>query len=328
MAGGLVEKSIVNMENKEKVHIGLPVFNGERYLAQSLDSLLNQTYENFRLFIVDNLSKDGTQDIARAYARRDKRITYIRQTVWGSWPENWSRTWEIAAPRSRFFMWASDDDLWAPDYIEILIPPLLSDPKIVLSCSNVDVINEEGEIVNHLSRDSYLYEKTAFGRIHNLVTNTFYTAIYGLFKTSAISDSPPFPGVSFGDDLWFLIKLAAKGKFHLQKKTLFRKRKGGISETGNDPCTVKDPNLIWNIGPKEWKLINQLNVHYLTKLWTFYNLRIHAKIFLRQKKIDWFLYPLYFYTLLLKNPRSFGVRSRVRRFAKLKIGNPMGIISE
>ena len=61
--------------------VGLPVYNGERYLAESLDALLAQTYADFELIISDNASTDGTAEICREYAARDPRIRYVRQPV-------------------------------------------------------------------------------------------------------------------------------------------------------------------------------------------------------------------------------------------------------
>ena len=61
-----------------RLTIGLPVYNGENYLAESLDSLLGQSYEDFELIISDNASTDGTADICRRYEKQDSRIRYIR----------------------------------------------------------------------------------------------------------------------------------------------------------------------------------------------------------------------------------------------------------
>src|SRR5438128_542667 len=61
-----------------RVSIGLPVYNGERYLRLALDSLLSQTFTDFELIISDNASTDGTTEICRAYAARDARIRYSR----------------------------------------------------------------------------------------------------------------------------------------------------------------------------------------------------------------------------------------------------------
>ena len=57
-----------------RVSIAVPVYNGERYVAQALDSLLAQTYTDFELVIVDNCSTDGTEDICRSFASRDQRV--------------------------------------------------------------------------------------------------------------------------------------------------------------------------------------------------------------------------------------------------------------
>ncbi|WP_348231218.1 glycosyltransferase family 2 protein, partial [Salmonella enterica] len=61
-----------------KVSIGLPVYNGENYLKEAIESHLSQSYEDFELFLSDNASTDGTQDICEHYAKQDERIQYIR----------------------------------------------------------------------------------------------------------------------------------------------------------------------------------------------------------------------------------------------------------
>ena len=65
--------------SKPRLSIGLPVYNGADYLAQSLDALLGQTFEDFELIISSNASTDQTDDICQAYAARDRRIRFFRQ---------------------------------------------------------------------------------------------------------------------------------------------------------------------------------------------------------------------------------------------------------
>jgi glycosyltransferase involved in cell wall biosynthesis len=67
------------MNGASRLSIGLPVYNGEKYLAESVDSLLGQTFEDFELIISDNASTDSTAGICRRYAKQDSRIRYIRQ---------------------------------------------------------------------------------------------------------------------------------------------------------------------------------------------------------------------------------------------------------
>jgi glycosyltransferase involved in cell wall biosynthesis len=67
------------MNAAPRLSIGLPVYDGENYLAESLDALLGQSYEDFELIISDNASTDGTADIRRRYQKQDLRIRHIRQ---------------------------------------------------------------------------------------------------------------------------------------------------------------------------------------------------------------------------------------------------------
>ena len=62
------------------ISVGMPVYNGEAYLRDALDSLLSQTFRDFELIISDNASLDTTEAICREYAGSDSRIRYIRQT--------------------------------------------------------------------------------------------------------------------------------------------------------------------------------------------------------------------------------------------------------
>jgi len=59
------------------VSIGMPVYNGEKYIREALDSLLAQTFADFELVISDNASTDGTEAICRNYAEQDARIKYF-----------------------------------------------------------------------------------------------------------------------------------------------------------------------------------------------------------------------------------------------------------
>ena len=64
-----------------RVTVGLPVFNGERYLSEAIESVLAQTFEDFEVVVSDNASTDGTAEIARRYAERDARVRYVRNAT-------------------------------------------------------------------------------------------------------------------------------------------------------------------------------------------------------------------------------------------------------
>ncbi len=98
-----------------KVSVGMPVYNGAETLPAALDSLLAQTYTDFEVLINDNASTDATEAICRAYAARDSRIRYERNSANLGAAGNFNRVFERA--RGAYFKWFACDDLLAPDYL-------------------------------------------------------------------------------------------------------------------------------------------------------------------------------------------------------------------
>jgi len=122
--------------------IGVPVYNGERYVAEALDCLLSQTFKDLEVIVSDNASTDATADIVRSYAERDPRVKYYRNpTNIGAQP-NYNRTFERAA--GKYFKWHACDDLCAPTYLEKCVAALESDPSAVLCQSRTILIDGAG----------------------------------------------------------------------------------------------------------------------------------------------------------------------------------------
>lgn len=131
------------MKNQSsKVSIGLPVYNGGRFLEEAIASVLAQTYENLELIISDNASTDETEAICRHYAAKDKRVKYFRseKNYGASW--NYNRTFELAS--GDYFRWHAADDVLAPELVEKSVQILDSNPKVVLVFSWVLDIDGEG----------------------------------------------------------------------------------------------------------------------------------------------------------------------------------------
>ena len=116
-----------------RLTIGLPVYNGENYLAASIEALLGQTYEDFELVISDNASTDGTADICRRYERQDSRIRYLRQARNIGGASNHNCLVQLA--RGELFKWASADDLFARDMLKRCVDALDELPNVVLAHS-------------------------------------------------------------------------------------------------------------------------------------------------------------------------------------------------
>jgi len=105
--------------------IGMPVFNGQDYVSQAIESLLSQSYPDFRLVISDNASSDATPDICAEYAKVDSRIVFFRQGINRGAVENFK--FVLDQSNTELFMWAACDDLWMPHYLENAVGLMSSD---------------------------------------------------------------------------------------------------------------------------------------------------------------------------------------------------------
>jgi len=128
-----------------RVSIGLPVYNGEAYLAEAIDSLLAQTFTDFELIISDNGSTDATREICLERAGRDQRVRYFRSEVNVGAMRNFNRVVKLA--RGEYFKWAAHDDLHAPSCVERCVEALDRDPSIVLAFPRSQEVDESGEVI-------------------------------------------------------------------------------------------------------------------------------------------------------------------------------------
>lgn len=211
-----------------RVSIGLPVYNGEAYLAQTLDDFSNQTLGDFELVICDNASTDATPDIAHRHALRDMRIRYVRNEVnIGSLP-NFNRAFRLSAP-AQYFAWAAHDDCHAPDFLERLVGALDADPEASLAYGRAVYVDEEGEPLPYdadigafvadgdmLYHDDRALEGGVDGPPHRrfervLLSTMLNTPIHGVFRRSVLEASSLHH--FYGSDTLLLAEAALAGPF-------------------------------------------------------------------------------------------------------------------
>ena len=202
--------------------IGLPVYNGERFLEQTLDQLLAQTFREFELVIADNASSDRTQEICRAYAGADERIRYHRGD------ENRGATWNFnrafTLTRSEYFKWSAYDDLCEPTFLEQCVPALDTQPRAVLVFPKTRLIDERGELVRDHEDGLVLSQRTAHERLGKLVAALGYAnPVYGLIRSSALRRTRLLGDYPSADYV-LLAELALLGEFAELPQRLFLRR--------------------------------------------------------------------------------------------------------
>src|SRR5262249_1424957 len=128
-----------------RLSIGIPVFNGQEFLPELLDSLLAQTFDDFEILICDNASSDGTQTICRDYERRDPRVHYMRNERNVGAVANYNRVFELS--NAPLFKWAAHDDLYHVKYLEACLRLLDDDPDTVLAHTGTAFIDEASRLL-------------------------------------------------------------------------------------------------------------------------------------------------------------------------------------
>ena len=132
-------------EGSPIVSIVLPSYNGAKYIRESIDSVLGQTFPSWELILVDDCSTDETAAIAASYAAKDSRIRVIHNAVNQRLPRSLNVGFHEA--RGRYLTWTSDDNRYLPRAIEVMVRALDVDPATPMVCADMDYIDESGAVL-------------------------------------------------------------------------------------------------------------------------------------------------------------------------------------
>ncbi len=131
--------------NTPTVSVGLPVFNGERYLDEAIRSVLSQTFADLELVIADNASTDSTEEICRRHSAVDARVRYVRNDRNLGAAPNYNLTLDLAS--GRYFKWLAHDDVCLPDFVRVCVETLDANSDIVLAYPTPVDIDEDGNTI-------------------------------------------------------------------------------------------------------------------------------------------------------------------------------------
>lgn len=205
-----------------RVGIGIPVYNGERYIEEAITSILEQVYQDFELIISDNASTDRTADICGRYARSDSRIRYYRNEKNLGAAPNYNRVFQLST--AEYFKWADYDDLISPDFLSRCVEVLDQNPSVVLCYPRAMIIDENG---NQLGEHDYVIKLDsphAHIRFQQLALHPATAfEVSGLIRSSAARKTA-LHGSFPASDLVFLAELALQGPFYETPEILFYPR--------------------------------------------------------------------------------------------------------
>lgn len=227
------------MNRIPKVAIGIPVFNGENYLGETLDLLLRQTCEDFEIIISDNCSTDRTEQLCLDYAAKDPRILYTRteRNIGGA--PNFNRVFTLA--RSPYFTWKAHDDRSHPAFLEKCVDVLDRDAGVVLSHTASLTIDDRGDpLPFDAGIGRYIYNPGGYevppdtvhiaegedpvARFTELLDETYFGMhIYGVMRREALAATALFRSY-MPCERALLSELALIGRFATLEDKLYARR--------------------------------------------------------------------------------------------------------
>lgn len=212
-----------------QVSIGMPVYNGEPFIREALDSLIAQTFTDFELIISDNASSDGTEAICREYAARDARIRYVRQPENRGAAANFAFVLDEAV--GQYFMWASADDIWSRGWCELLISRLKRDADICFGESVM--INENGLLMEHLANKRKPWYMALNSQVLRQIIFYIYPGglgkampMYSIFKRNILTKEfhKTRLDADYGPDTILLFSILKKNSINFQEGEILEKR--------------------------------------------------------------------------------------------------------
>ncbi len=241
------------------VSIGMPVYNGERYLEEALDSLLSQSFTDFELIISDNDSTDNTEEICKRYAARDGRIKYQRFDKNMGATQNYNHV--VAEAVGKYFKWAAHDDLCKPTYLQRCVEVLDNDPEVGLCYPKTTIINEDSERVKDfddgldLSMDDPYWRYRGFHRRFRAPGEC--NAVFGVMRTALLKRTPRIGNYPASDKV-LLAEFALLGKFHEVPENLFLRRDHEQTSIRSNPSYADraawfDPNKRHKLVFSSWR---------------------------------------------------------------------------
>jgi glycosyltransferase involved in cell wall biosynthesis len=206
-----------------RISIGLPVFNGERYLDQTLQSILAQDYGDFEVIVSDNASTDETVEIVERWAKKDSRIKLFRNSENLGGAANFNKVLELA--EGDLFRWAGHDDLMAPGMLRRCIDTFEAEgPDCVLVFPQTIEIDAEGREISLVGTHLDLTQTSPVERYYRVARFVGKAnVLFGLMRTRALRSTRGL-GTFPSADLVLIGELALRGRFRQVDEPLFFRR--------------------------------------------------------------------------------------------------------
>ncbi len=217
MNSDLKENYESEMDSTKKVSVILPVYNGERFLEDAINSIIKQSYANWELIIVNDCSTDSSREIMARYSKQDSRIRFIDNKTNQKLPKSLNVGFREAT--GDYLTWTSDDNLYAQNALETMVRYLDCNQDVALVYCDAENINENGELIGHNYREepNHIPLGTTIGACF-LYTRKVYESV-GEYD----------PNMFLAEDYEYWVRIWLKWKMHHIKQVQYYYRIHGTS---------------------------------------------------------------------------------------------------
>ncbi|TQR26912.1 glycosyltransferase family 2 protein [Campylobacter sp. MIT 97-5078] len=198
--------------HKAKVSVILPVYNGEKFLRESIQSVIDQSYEDWELILVNDASTDSTQAICEEYVAKDKRIHLINNQTNQKLPKSLNIGFSKAS--GEYYTWTSDDNYYKIEALEKMVRVLQTKEHIAMVCCDYDIINEEGK---------FQYVRKISPKLEDYITQSYVTCF--LYRANIAKKIGKYDEDKFYiEDYDFFLRLGLEGEFSVLNESLYAYR--------------------------------------------------------------------------------------------------------
>jgi glycosyltransferase involved in cell wall biosynthesis len=197
------------------VSVIVPSYNTAQYVPQAVDSILNQTYRNLEVHVVDDGSTDNTREVMRAYAN-DPRVIYHHQKNRG---EAGARNTGIRAAKGELIALCDADDLWVPRKLEVQVPCFRDRPEVGIVYTNTVQVDSNNNEINTYRTGRHN------GRItEKLFGENFVTGATSMFRRECFETAMYDETLSTCADYDLSLRLSVKHQFYYLDEITYRYR--------------------------------------------------------------------------------------------------------
>jgi len=262
-----------------KVRVVIPTYNREKYLRIAIQSVLNQTFQDFELYILDNASTDNTSDVVRSF--KDDRISYIRNESNIGGLANYNKALKVGLEKCEYVILFHDDDIMTPQLLEREVKVLDEHPDVILVATDVELIDGDGNTIAKRSvgvDKDIIFDKYEY--VEHYIKNIpgIYAPTVMMRRSFFVENNIEFKsevGLAIDNYLWFEINMM-DCKYYLIHLPLLKYRKHGGQESHVN--IVERLNSFFSFS---YRLLEKNNVTYLMPRFKVYGTRFIFRILIK-----------------------------------------------